>query len=106
MPYCRYCVEYNCSKQRNEPKSGEDVPKNRRVCAATKSWKSAKDEMCEEFVTYNQFWCDRLQCCMDIDSCLNRVKKKLHKYCKRSCTQYQDVLDAIRMRSRTRSKIN
>ncbi len=101
MPLCRYCTEFVESKQRNEPK-GEDTPKGRRVCAATKTWKSALDEMCEKYVTHTKFWCDKLQCDMDLDSCLNRVKKKLHKKCKKSCSQYHDILEAMRFRARTR----
>lgn len=101
MATCRYCKTFQESKQKNEPKN-DDTPKGRRVCSTHKKWVSEVEEMCEEFISYSNFWCDKLQQCMDIDSCLNRVKNKLHKKCRKSCAQYGDVLDVMRMRARSR----
>jgi len=101
MSTCRYCVHYVRSARRLEGKS--DGEKQRRLCDATKTWKSSSEEICDNFVTDNRFWCDKLQCDMDIDSCRNKKAKKLHKYCKH-CSQYFDIVEVLKYRKRTESQ--
>jgi hypothetical protein len=75
----------------------------RRLCEATGAWKTETDEksdICPKFVSCNSFWCDRLQQCMDVDSCMNKKAKKMSKHCKR-CSQYYDVLETVKLRKRT-----
>jgi hypothetical protein len=108
--YCRYCSEFVNSARRLEPKldANGDKPKrvpNRRLCEAKKIWVEEDHEMCEEFVTNNSFWCDRLNQCQDIDACRNRVAKKMSKHCRAKCPQYRDLTDALRMRARSRKKV-
>lgn len=107
MSCCRYCIEFVNSIRRLEPKivDGEKkkVP-NRRLCDATKQWVEEDGEMCEEFKTSNNFWCDKLQQCMDIDSCRNRRAKKLTRHC-RKCSQYNDIIDTLRMRGKSAKAI-
>ena len=102
MP-CRYCKEFVESKRRTTPSEGSDkYAPQRRLCGATKAWKNEKDETCEEFISSNSFWCDKLQQCMDIDACRNKKAKKMSRHCKR-CSQYNDIKDVIR--NRVRSKV-
>lgn len=107
MP-CRYCRDFVESDMRLTPKNSDGEKSKyepvKRRCAFQGKFVTADTEECDQFKTSNNFWCDKLQQCMDIDACMNSRKKKLRRQCK-TCSQYYDVLDALRMRSRdTRSE--
>lgn len=107
MSFCRYCKSFVDATKRIAPKGSDGETSKyapmRRLCEATKQWKEESDEkenICPSYVSCNSFWCDRLQQCMDVDSCMNKKAKKMSRHCKR-CAQYYDVVETVKLRRRT-----
>lgn len=101
MP-CLYCNCYAHSTRRLGTKADGSKATNgdgRRICEATKAWKSADDEVCDQFDPVSTFWCDRLQQTMFVDACRMKKLKGKPKCCKR-CGQGNEITDVIRLRSR------
>lgn len=98
--YCRYCECYVKSTRRIETKEESKRAPARRLCDIKKEWVEPDREMCDDMQASNSFWCDKLNQCQDIDSCRNRVAKKISRHCRPNCSQYQELTDVIRMRRR------
>jgi len=99
---CLYCECYAHSLRRlGTEADGSKAKKGsgRRVCETTKAWKSADDEVCDEFQPVTNFWCDRLKKTIFIDACRMKKQTGSPRVCKR-CSQGKEITDVIRLRAR------
>ena len=80
---CRYCVKWQYATQRVK----EDP--QRRFCASRNSFINKTDEICEEFIMSNNFWCDDDQHFVSTIGCISRTKRGI---C--GCNQSEEVMAA------------
>lgn len=94
--HCNYCKNYMESLKRINHKKDEDSPKTvKRLCGIKKLWVEGSQDPCDSFIQCESFWCHRLRQQMFIKACINK-RKIGTKTCKK-CSQFLEVIEAVRM---------
>lgn len=99
---CGYCERFCNSQWRTNPDAEEEAGKKQtkakaRYCKTIDKYINRNREICEKFVPYHLFYCDRCNQFQHVEACISRVAKGEVDECY-NCPQYKTIVDVQKAR--------